>query len=84
MVANDKNKPLKDYVAPSARGLKSSFRRPMIDANNFELKPSLLSMIQQNQFGGAPTDDSNLHLELLLEFCKTLKFNGAFVDAISL
>ncbi|XP_042449055.1 uncharacterized protein LOC122033980 [Zingiber officinale] len=50
------NKLLRDYAAPSARGLRSSIRRPPIEANNFELKPALLNMIQQHQFGGAPTE----------------------------
>lgn len=84
MATNDENIPLKDYATPSTRGLKYSIRRPLIDANNFELKPSLLSMIQQNKFRGTPTNDSNLYLEVFLEYCETLKFNGAFVDAIRL
>lgn len=78
--ANDKNKLLKDYATPSARELRSSIRRLLIDANNFELKPSLLSMMQQNQFGGILIDDPNLHLEAFLEFYETLKFNGASID----
>ncbi|XP_042396837.1 uncharacterized protein LOC121986983 [Zingiber officinale] len=78
------NKLLRDYAAPSARGLRSSIRRPPIEANNFELKPALLNMIQQHQFGGAPTEDPNLHMEVFLEFCETLKYNGASADAIRL
>ncbi|XP_042426035.1 uncharacterized protein LOC122013888 [Zingiber officinale] len=78
------NKLLRDYAAPSARGLRSSIRRPPIEANNFELKPALLNMIQQHQFGVAPTEDPNLHMEVFLEFCETLKYNGASADAIRL
>lgn len=80
----DENKLLRDYAAPSTRYLRSSIQRSPIEANNFELKPTLLSMVQQNQFGGTPTEDSNLHLEVLLEFYETLKVNVASTDAIRL
>ena len=30
-------------------------RQPAIDANNFELKPALITMVQQNQFTGHPS-----------------------------
>ena len=37
-------------------------RQPAIDADNFELKPALITMVQQNQFTGHPTADPNEHL----------------------
>lgn len=82
MAVQDENKPLKDYAAPSTRGMRSSIRRPPIEVNNFELKPTLLSMIQQNEFEGAPREDLNLHLKVFLAFCEFLKFNCASADAI--
>ena len=51
-------------------------RRQTIDANNFELKPSLISMVQQQQFGGHPSEDQNGRLSNLLELCDTIKMNG--------
>lgn len=75
---------LKDFAAPNTNGLHSSITRPTVEANNFELKPSLLSMVQQNQFGGSSTDDPNLHLSVFLEYCDTLKMNGVTADAIRL
>ncbi|MCI69535.1 hypothetical protein A2U01_0090797, partial [Trifolium medium] len=42
------NRPLKSYAAEPH----NSIAAPAIDANNFELKPSLLSAVQQNQFSG--------------------------------
>ena len=83
-MANPENRPLKDYAAPSARGLRSSITRPNVEANNFELKPALLSMVQQNQFGGAYTEDPNLHLEIFLQYCDTLKLHNVSPDAIRL
>ena len=37
-------------------------KQPTIDANNFELKPALITMVQQNQFTGHPTENPNEHL----------------------
>lgn len=68
MATHNENRPLRDYVVPNTRGLRSSIRRSPIEANNFELKLAYLSMIQQNQFGDTPIEDSNIHLEVLLEF----------------
>ncbi|XP_042433494.1 serine/threonine-protein kinase STY13-like isoform X2 [Zingiber officinale] len=44
------NKPLKNYVAPYVRGLRSSIARPFVEANNFEIKLTFISMVQQHQF----------------------------------
>lgn len=44
MAAHD-NRTLKELAAPNTNGLHSSITRPTVDANNFELKPSLLSMV---------------------------------------
>ena len=84
MANNNENRTLKDYAAPNAQGLHSGIARPAIEANNFELKPSLLSMVQQSQFGGLPTEDPNLHLSIFLEYCDTLKMHGVSSDAIRL
>ncbi|XP_020266822.1 uncharacterized protein LOC109842344 [Asparagus officinalis] len=80
----DQNQLLKDFAAPNSQGTQSSITRPNVEANNFELKPSLLSMVQQNQFGGGATEDPNLHLSIFLEYCDTLKLNGVTNDAIRL
>ena len=37
----------------------SAVRQPAIEANNFELKPALITMVQQNQFIGHSTEDLN-------------------------
>ena len=43
-----------------------------IDANNFELKPTLISMVQQHQFGGHSSEDLNGHLAYFLELAHTV------------
>ena len=37
----------------------SGIRYQPIDANNFELKPAMINMVQQQQFGGSPLEDPN-------------------------
>lgn len=55
-----------------------------INANNFELKPSLISMVQSQQFGGKATEDPNAHLSAFLDICDTIKINGVSNDIIRL
>jgi len=44
----------RDFVTPRVHGIGSSIARPNVDAKNFELKPTLISMVQQSLFGGTP------------------------------
>ncbi|MCI69049.1 putative transposable element protein, partial [Trifolium medium] len=47
------NHPLKDYAVPSEEEPYSSIASPAVEARNFELKPALLQIVQQNQFSGS-------------------------------
>lgn len=75
---------LRDYVRPVMNDNFSGIRRQTINANNFELKPALISMVQQAQFSGSPLDDPNIHLAMFLEICDTIKINGVTEDTIRL
>jgi len=66
---------LRDFITPGIQGIASSIARPNIEANNFELKPTLISMVQQPQFGGTHLEDPN---------CDILKSNGVSIDVIRL
>ena len=62
----------------------SAVRQPAIDANNFELKPALITMVQQNQFTGHPTEDPNEQLGIFLRMTNTVKLNGVRPEVIKL
>ena len=80
------NKPrtLRDYLRPVVYENYSGIRRQAINANNFELKPGLIAMVQQQQFGGLPSEDPNNQLSSFLELCDTVKYNGVPHDTIKL
>ncbi|KAK5839325.1 hypothetical protein PVK06_008102 [Gossypium arboreum] len=74
-----------DYAKPSLIETESSIVRPAVAANNFELKPNTIQMIQQIvQFDGLQDEDPNAHLANFLELCDTFKINGVSDDAIRL
>jgi len=39
---------------------------PSIEAENFELKPGLIALVQQHQFGGLPSEDPHEHIHTVL------------------
>ena len=47
----------------------------VVDANNFELKPALITMLQQNQFTGHPSEDPNVHMRRFLTMANIVKMN---------
>ena len=55
-----------------------------IDANDFELKPALITMVQQNQFTGHPTENPNEHLGRFLRIANSIKLNGVRPEVIQL
>jgi len=57
---------------------------PAIEANNFELQLTLIFFVEQNQFGGCPIENPDLHLRNILAKCDTIKFNGVSTGAIKL
>lgn len=66
-------------------GLQSGIMRPVIKAYNFEIKPHVIEMLQNNvQFEGLPEEDANAHIANFLEICDTFKINKVFDDAIQL
>ena len=80
----DNQRTLRDYFKPVVQDNYSGIQRQTVNANNFELKPALVNMVQQNQYGGLPSEDPNVHLAIFLEVCDTVKYNGVDQGVIRL
>ena len=75
---------MEDFWRPVIQDDFSAMRQPAIDAKNFELKPALITMVQQNQFTGHPSEDPNEHLGRFLRMANTVKLNGMRPEVIKL
>ena len=62
----------------------SAIKPPAINANDFELKPALITMVQQNQFAGHSTENPNEHLGRFLRIANSIKLNGVKPEVIQL
>ena len=59
-------------------------RQLSIKANNFELKPSLITMVQQYQCTGHPCEDPNEHMGRFFRMENIVKLNGLRPTVIKL
>ena len=76
---------LMEYAQPSIEGTASCIRKPEVHANQFELKPSYINMIQNSvQFHRLPSEDPNIHISYFLEICDMFRVNDVPDDAIRL
>ena len=75
---------MEDFWRPIIQEEYSAIRQPTVNANNFELKPALITMVQQHQFTGHPTEDPNEHLGRFLRMANTVKLNGVRPEVIKL
>ena len=66
---------MEDFWRPSIQDEYSAVRQPAIEANNFELKPALITMVQQHQFTGHPSEDPNEHMGRFMRMANTVKLN---------
>ncbi|KAL0463097.1 UNVERIFIED_CONTAM: hypothetical protein Slati_0197300 [Sesamum latifolium] len=74
-----------EYSFLTADGTISSIVKPSVEANNFEIKPSIIQIIRSSlQFSDLPNEDPNKHLINFLEICDTFRFNGISNDAVRL
>jgi hypothetical protein len=69
MSSNDDNRSLKDFATTRANDIHLGYIVPNVEANNFELKPTLLNMLFQNIFNDLAHEEPNQHLILFEELC---------------
>ena len=76
-------KTLRDYSAPSANQVPTG---PEVNTGgeNFEIKTSLITMVQDSSFYGKANEDASAHLQQFLELCSTFVIRGVSQDAIRL
>ena len=83
-MAKPERRTLGDFAMPNISGSFSGIVAPTIANNNFEIKPSIIQMVQNNQFGGLQGEDPYAHILIFLNVCATFKINGMTDDVIRL
>ncbi|XP_010451832.1 PREDICTED: uncharacterized protein LOC104734019 [Camelina sativa] len=59
-------------------------RAPPVENNNYEIKSSLINMVQSSKFHILPMEDPLDHLDQFDMMCGTVKINGISEDAFKL
>ena len=75
---------MEEFWRPIIQEEYSAVRQPPIEANNFELKLALITMVQQQQFIGHPSEDPNEYLGRFMRMENTVKLNEVRPDVIKL
>ena len=81
---NQRLNTIEDFCMPIIQGEYSIVRQPAVEVNNFELKPALITMVQQHQFKSHPSKDPNEHLGRFMRMTNTVKLNGVRPEVIKL
>ena len=53
-------KKLGEYATPNDDYLRAPITQPAVTAENYEIKPHFLTLVQQNQFGGSASEDAGI------------------------
>ncbi|KAJ1700940.1 hypothetical protein LUZ63_000719 [Rhynchospora breviuscula] len=81
---DDQNMTLGEFRAPNAKDVGGHVVIPGIKANNMQIAPNHVTLVQQNPFYGDDKDDPNAHLQTFIDCTKLIKFNGVPQQAIRL
>ncbi|XP_078169258.1 uncharacterized protein LOC144563653 [Carex rostrata] len=69
----DANRPLRDFTAPRAEKIHLGYTAPTINAEEYQIPPAWVSMVQRNLFHDLPHEDATQHLANFEEICTTIK-----------
>ena len=83
-MAQPERRTLGNFAMPDISGSFGGIVAPAIANNNFEIKPSIMQLVQNNQFRGLQGEDPYAHILAFLNVCATFKINGVTDDAIRL
>ena len=81
---NQRPNTMEDFWRPIIHEEYSTVRQPAIEVNNFELKPTLITMVQQHQFIDHPSEDPIEHIGRFMRMANTVKLNGVRPEVIKL
>ena len=77
------NRTIREFFAPSAANVATG--PDVINADtHFELKPTLIMMVQASPLCCKAHEDANAHLQHFLEICSTFTIKGVTQEAIRL
>jgi hypothetical protein len=76
-------KTLLEFSAPTVENIRTGLALEIEDLE-FELKPSLINMVQAIQFSGKVHEDVNTHLQDFMEIGSTIAIEGVNQDIILL
>lgn len=57
---------------------------PHVATEQFEIKPQLVTMVQQNQLGGLASEDAGMHLHIFTELCNMTPIKDYESDTLKL
>ena len=77
-------KTLQEFSAPSLDNIPTGPRFEVEGVPEFELKSSLINLVQATQFSGKAHEDARAHLRNFLEIGSTIHINGVDKDVILL
>src|SRR3990170_3046060 len=60
---------LGSFATPSNNFMREPIAQPEVATAEYEIKPNLVSMVQQDQFGGSAFEDDGMHLHNFTELC---------------
>jgi len=75
---------LEDCAAFTSHINFNNIARSIVNATNMEMKPTLIHLVQSNQFNGLSHKNPYTHLATFLEICNTVKIHQVPNDAICL
>ncbi|KAJ3704679.1 hypothetical protein LUZ61_008384 [Rhynchospora tenuis] len=81
---NNPNKSLMEYGAPRTKHVAGPVVIPGIDANNMQIAPAHVTLVQQSPFCGNEHEDPHSHLQTFIDYTRLIKINGVPQEVIRL
>ncbi|XP_056697851.1 uncharacterized protein [Spinacia oleracea] len=76
--------PVKNLGIPGAFEATCGIQAPTTNVNNFEIKPSLINLVQSHPFCGKSNESPHEHLKQFEHYCDTIKHYGVTSDYVRL